>query len=50
MGTYGHDFDRLKKSFIDFGNNLPFYGSVALCIDDPNVLEIMPFISRRALT
>ena len=40
MGTYGHDFDRLKKSFIDFGNNLPFYGSVALCIDDPNVLEI----------
>ena len=50
MGTYGHDFDRLKKSFVDFGNNLPFYGSVALCIDDPNVLEIMPFISRRALT
>ena len=50
MGTYDHNFDRLKKSFIDFGNNLPFYGSAALCIDDPNVLEIMPFISRRVLT
>ena len=46
MGTYGHDFDRLKKSFIEFGNNLPFYGSVALCIDDPNVFEIMPLISE----
>ena len=50
MGTYGYDFDELKKSFIEFGNNLPFYGSVALCTDDPNVLEIMPLISRRVLT
>ncbi len=50
MGTYGYDFDELKKSFIEFCNNLPFYGSVALCTDDPNVLEIMPLISRRVLT
>ena len=50
MGTYGYDFERLKRSFVDFGNNLPFYGSLALCIDDLNVLEIMPSISRRVLT
>ena len=50
MGTYGYDFERLKKSFVDFGNNLPFYGSLALCIDDLNVREIMPSISRRILT
>ena len=50
MGTYGYDFERLKRSFVDFGNNLPFYGSLALCIDDLNVREIMPSISRRILT
>ena len=35
MDTYGHDFGMLKKAFVDFVHQLPFYGSVVLCADDP---------------
>jgi UDP-N-acetylmuramate--alanine ligase len=46
METYGHDFARLKQAFVEFLQHLPFYGSAVLCIDDPNVREIMPFVSK----
>jgi UDP-N-acetylmuramate--alanine ligase len=50
METYGHDFARLKQSFIEFLQNLPFYGSALLCIDDRNVREIVPFVSKPVIT
>ena len=40
METYGHDFGRLKKAFIDFLHRMPFYGAAILCTDDPAVREI----------
>ena len=46
MDTYLHDFARLKQAFVQFLQNLPFYGSAILCIDDRNVREIMPFVSK----
>src|SRR2546428_1677812 len=46
METYGHDFARLKQAFVEFTQRLPFYGVAVLCIDDPHVREIMPFISK----
>ena len=42
METYGHDFARLKRAFVDFVQRLPFYGVAVLCIDDANVREILP--------
>jgi UDP-N-acetylmuramate--alanine ligase len=50
MDTYGHDFGRLKQAFVDFLSRLPFYGSAVLCIDDANVREILPAISKPVLT
>ena len=50
METYQHDFARLKQAFVDFLQNLPFYGSAILCADDPNVREIMPFVSKPIVT
>lgn len=50
MDTYGHDVARLKSAFIDFTQRLPFYGSAVLCIDDPYVCEIIPFVSRPVTT
>jgi len=50
MDTYEHDFARLKQSFVQFLQNLPFYGSAILCVDDPNVREILPFVSKPLLT
>ncbi len=46
MDTYGHDFARLKQAFVEFTQRLPFYGIAVLCVDDPNVREIMPFVSK----
>ena len=46
METYGHDFTRLKQAFIEFLGHLPFYGAAVLCIDDANVRDILPFISK----
>ncbi len=50
MDTYGHDFARLKQAFITFTQSLPFYGRVMLCIDDKNVREIRPLVSKPVTT
>src|ERR1039457_976915 len=50
METYGHDFARLKQAFVDFVEHLPFYGMAMLCIDDANVREILPRISKPVTT
>ncbi|HJV50566.1 MAG TPA: UDP-N-acetylmuramate--L-alanine ligase [Noviherbaspirillum sp.] len=50
METYDHSFAKLKQAFVEFTQRLPFYGVAILCIDDPSVREIMPFISKPILT
>ena len=50
METYGHDFARLKAAFVEFLSRLPFYGTAVLCIDDPHVREILPFVSKPIVT
>lgn len=50
MSTYGGDINRLKRYFVEFLHNLPFYGLAVLCIDDPVVAEILPEVSRPVLT
>ena len=50
METYGHDFGRLKQAFVDFVEHLPFYGRAMLCVDDANVREILPRISKPVTT
>jgi UDP-N-acetylmuramate--alanine ligase len=50
MGTYGHDFEKLKAAFVQFLQNLPFYGSVILCADDPHVRAILPSVTKPVIT
>jgi UDP-N-acetylmuramate--alanine ligase len=50
MDTYGQDFERLKQAFVQFLQNLPFYGAAILCADDPHVREILPLVSKPVLT
>ena len=50
METYGHDFARLKEAFAHFALRLPFYGVAVLCVDDANVREIMPAITKPIVT
>jgi UDP-N-acetylmuramate--alanine ligase len=46
METYQHDLSRLKRAFVGFLQNLPFYGSAILCADDPGVREIMNSVAK----
>ena len=50
MDTYGGDFGKLQATFIDFLHNLPFYGLAVICLDDPDLAEIMPRVNRPLLT
>ena len=50
MSTYEGDFNRLKKTFVKFLHNLPFYGLAIVCVDDPVVWEILPQVSRPLMT
>jgi UDP-N-acetylmuramate--alanine ligase len=46
METYGGDYGRLKKTFVEFLHHVPFYGLAVLCVEDPGVREILPQISK----
>ncbi|MFT5083029.1 MAG: UDP-N-acetylmuramate--alanine ligase [Lentisphaeria bacterium] len=50
MDTYGGDFNILKKTFVEFLHNLPFYGVAVVCGDDAIVKEILPDVSRSIIT
>ena len=50
METYGYDFNRLKQTFVEFVQHLPFYGMAVLCMDDPHVREVMPDITKPITT
>ena len=49
MDTYDHDFNKLKDAFVAFTRSLPFYGAAIVCIDDPNVREIVPKLSKTVI-
>ncbi|MGH8277963.1 MAG: UDP-N-acetylmuramate--L-alanine ligase [Gammaproteobacteria bacterium] len=50
LGTYGGDFTRLRRAFVDFLHHLPFYGLAVLCLDDAQVHDILPEVSRPVLS
>jgi len=44
------DLEEIKETFISFVSKVPFYGAVALCLDEPSLQEMVPRIERRILT
>ncbi|SDY20150.1 UDP-N-acetylmuramate--L-alanine ligase [Nitrosomonas sp. Nm33] len=50
MATYGHDFTKLKQTFVEFIEHLPFYGMAVLCIDDKNVRDITSATTKPVTT
>ena len=50
LDHYG-SFDKIKESFVEFVENVPFYGAAILCVDHPEVQGIIPRIrDRRVIT
>ncbi len=50
METYGFDFDIMKKTYIEFLHNLPFYGLAVMCIDDEVIRSLLVDVARPLLT
>src|SRR5207237_5833781 len=50
MDTYQQDFGKLKQAFVQFLQNLPFYGSAILCADDEHLRSILPQVAKPVLT
>lgn len=50
LANYDGSFEKLITAFVEFIHNLPFYGLLVACIDDPVVKSILPRIQRPTLT
>ena len=44
------DLGEIMDAFALFGNKVPFYGSVFVCMDDPNVAALRPRLKRQVRT
>ncbi|KGO35683.1 MAG: UDP-N-acetylmuramate--L-alanine ligase [Desulfoprunum sp.] len=47
---YYRDLDHIKETFLQFINKIPFYGAAVLCLDDQNIVDLLPSIGRRIIT
>jgi len=50
MDTYEHSFDKLKNAFVEFLQQLPFWGMAVVCIDDESIREILPRVTKPVMT
>jgi UDP-N-acetylmuramate--alanine ligase len=50
LETYGGDFKKLSRTFLDFLQRLPFYGLAVLCVDDKGVREILNEVGKPVIT
>ena len=48
LDHYG-DFEGVRKAFVDFVENIPFYGFAAVCLDHPEVQRLVASIDNRRL-
>lgn len=49
LDHYG-SLDEIRDAFVEFINKVPFYGAAILCLDDPNIQQVLPLVQRRIIT
>ncbi|OGL40900.1 MAG: UDP-N-acetylmuramate--L-alanine ligase [Candidatus Schekmanbacteria bacterium RIFCSPHIGHO2_02_FULL_38_11] len=49
LNYYG-SLEKIKETFSDFINKVPFYGVSVICMDDENIQSIIPAIEKRLIT
>ncbi|MFP4520757.1 MAG: UDP-N-acetylmuramate--L-alanine ligase [Fibrobacterota bacterium] len=42
--------EEIKNAFIEYANKVPFFGTVIVCLDDPEVQKIIPEIKKDVTT
>lgn len=50
METYQGDYHNLENTFVEFIQQLPFYGLAIVCLDSENVRALIPKLTRKTLT
>ncbi|MEZ5655670.1 MAG: UDP-N-acetylmuramate--L-alanine ligase [Sphingobium sp.] len=48
LDHYG-SFDKIKDAFVEFVENVPFYGAAIVCLDHPEVQAILPRVQDRRI-
>ena len=49
LDHYG-TLEKLKSTFVDFLNKVPFYGLSVVCLDHPEVQSVLPRLGKRYVT
>lgn len=49
MDHYG-SYEALEQAFCDFMNEVPFWGAVVVCRDNPALMKLLPQVNRRVIT
>jgi UDP-N-acetylmuramate--alanine ligase len=49
LDHYG-DLDGVRAAFLAFVNKVPFYGAAVLCLDQPNIQQMIPAVEKRVIT
>ena len=44
------DLDAIRAAFLAFVNKVPFYGAAVLCLDQPNIQQMIPAVEKRVVT
>ena len=44
------DLNEIKETFLEFMNQVPFYGLNILCLEDENIQSLLPRINKRLVT
>ena len=50
LAFYDSNQDKLNQAFVNFAENLPFYGHLIVTLDDSNVSKIAKHIHRKKIT
>ncbi len=45
LDTY-EDLDAIRAAFVDFATRVPFFGQIIVCLDDPNIQELLPQLTH----
>jgi UDP-N-acetylmuramate--alanine ligase len=48
LDTY-RDLEAIQDAFVEFGNRVPFFGRLLVCLDEPNIQTILPRLAERRL-
>ncbi len=50
LENYGGDFNRLKAAYVQFMNHLAEDGTAIVCVDDENVISLLPEVKGKVIT